>query len=98
LSFLSFQFCNVVQVWDVVDHAPEVNASVISPGRRASVDAASIDIYRGAHAVILMCDPCRRETLEYCEELLPTIPKNMAVLLLVPRVSLPSHGVEFLII
>jgi GTPase SAR1 family protein len=49
----------------------------------AQVDANSIDIYRGADAVILMVDPCRRQTLDYCERLLPDIPAHMAVLLLV---------------
>jgi hypothetical protein len=54
---------------------------------RTQVDANSIDIYRGADAVILMVDPCRRQTLDYCERLLPDIPAHMAVLLLVRMLS-----------
>ena len=83
-----------VEVWDVVDQGfddPSASSGLPSHpagallSRRASVDAASMDIYRGAHAVILVCDPCRRETLQYCEQLLPTIPPQMAVLLLVQK-------------
>eukprot|EP00936_MAST-01D_sp_MAST-1D-sp1_P000906 g906.t1 len=46
------------------------------------LDASTVDVYRDAHAVVVMLDPTRSETLEYAERTICDAPPNLPVLVL----------------
>ena len=62
--------------------SPVQPAAELSPDQ-LTLDAATIDVYRNTHGVILMFDITKAWTFDYAIKELKSIPKNMAVLLLV---------------
>ena len=46
-------------------------------------DAKTINVFRGAHAVVLMVDPQKKWTFDYAQRELPKIPSSISVLLVV---------------
>ena len=77
-----------VDVWDIVDRAPvfedqwklekdQSNRNKIGP-----LDASSIDIYRDSHAVIFMVNPFSRDSLDYVEGLIASIPAHIIILII----------------
>ncbi|RIB08986.1 P-loop containing nucleoside triphosphate hydrolase protein [Gigaspora rosea] len=61
---------------------PPPNSSLQSPDQ-LSLDAATIDVYRNTHGVILLFDITKNWTFDYAIKELKAIPRNMAILLLV---------------
>jgi hypothetical protein len=47
------------------------------------LDASTVDVYKGTHAVIVMMDPTKKWTYEYAQREIGNIPKDVDVLLLV---------------
>ncbi|KAI9596663.1 P-loop containing nucleoside triphosphate hydrolase protein [Syncephalis fuscata] len=81
---------NVIKVefWDVVDHGivtEEIHQDN-DPHRNMMssllLDAETVDVYRGANAVVLMYDVTREETLDYVKQHLPNIPHGIPILIL----------------
>ncbi len=48
----------------------------------SALDARSVNIYRGAHAVIMLVDPTKKWTFEYAQRELARMPRTVSVLLL----------------
>jgi hypothetical protein len=48
-----------------------------------AVDASTVDVYKGAHAVIFMVDPTRKWTLDYVEKKTGEVPKHLDVFICV---------------
>jgi GTPase SAR1 family protein len=83
-----------VEVWDVVDVAKQlkksdslkISAEVTSTEGQSTaleLDASTVDVMRGAHAVVMCYDPRKRWTWEYVERELPKIASlNVHVLVL----------------
>jgi hypothetical protein len=83
------------ELWDVVELAVTPTKKpasqelklAIAGAKRGSMtlgdlDAQNYDVYRGAHAVLLMYDPSKRWTFDMCKNLMGTIPLHLDVLLL----------------
>jgi len=51
-------------------------------GDGAKLDAEHIDVYKGAHAVVVLFDLSRRPTWDYVRTVLPDVPAKLPVLLL----------------
>ena len=50
-------------------------------GRAPTLDAAGVDVYRDAHAMVLLVDQRKRWTLEYAQRQLQEAPPALPVLL-----------------
>ncbi|CAG8725297.1 20657_t:CDS:2, partial [Dentiscutata erythropus] len=61
---------------------PQLSSSPLQSPDQLSLDAATIDVYRNTHGVILLFDITKNWTFDYAIKELRAIPKNMAVLLL----------------
>jgi hypothetical protein len=86
-----------VEVWDVVDKGKskakpgtlrinfedEVDMSNITDSKDLRLDAETIDVMKGAHAVIFMVDPTKKWTFDYVKREMPKIPSNVRVLIIV---------------
>ncbi|KAL1503792.1 hypothetical protein AB1Y20_012260 [Prymnesium parvum] len=78
-----------LEVWDVVDGAPReesksLKAAETPPRPRAASltrDAAGVDVYQSADAMVLLVDQRKRWTLEYAERRLRECPARLPVLL-----------------
>lgn len=62
-----------LEVWDVVDEATIPTGFETAETSHISkhclpVDARTVDVYKGCHAVIFMVDPTRKWTLEYAKK------------------------------
>jgi len=76
-----------LEIWDVVDKAiiptniVEDNNGIIKPSTVSKnllpADATTIDVYKGAHAVIFMVDPTRKWTLDYVKSNVSQIPDGI---------------------
>jgi len=92
-----------LEIWDVVDKAiVPSNISDLPPSSNPShspnlsknllpADASTIDVYKGAHAVIFLVDPTRKWTLDYAEKHLPKVPHHIDVALLFSKKDLSEH-------
>ncbi|RKP24851.1 hypothetical protein SYNPS1DRAFT_23103, partial [Syncephalis pseudoplumigaleata] len=76
-----------VEFWDVVDRgiAADTPASPSCHGVASTMllDAETVDVYRGASAVVLMFDVTREDTLDYVKQHLPEVPHGIPILVLV---------------
>ncbi|CAG8833594.1 4734_t:CDS:2, partial [Cetraspora pellucida] len=61
---------------------PPPRSSLLPPDQ-LTLDAATIDVYRNTHGVILLFDMTKNWTFDYAIKELKAVPKNIAVLLLV---------------
>ena len=75
-----------LEVWDVVDRAKGPASPSLalehhgSPGAAApAADAESVDVLRGAHAVVFLIDRRKRWTFEYVERALAQLPDALPV-------------------
>eukprot|EP00002_Diphylleia_rotans_P004080 TRINITY_DN12937_c0_g1_i1.p1 TRINITY_DN12937_c0_g1~~TRINITY_DN12937_c0_g1_i1.p1 ORF type:complete len:1015 (-),score=348.11 TRINITY_DN12937_c0_g1_i1:166-3210(-) len=52
-----------------------------SPGRYQlhALDANTVDVYKGCHAVLMVVDPTKKWTFEYAQEHIPLIPEDIEV-------------------
>ena len=77
-----------LEVWDVVDRAPKravsdnltlaAKASAASEGQHTfPLDATVVDVYRGAHACVVLVDPSKRWTFEYALRELEKVPLHI---------------------
>ena len=76
-----------LEIWDVVDKAiiptniVDDNNGIIKPSTVSKnslpADASTIDVYKGAHAVIFMVDPTRKWTLDYVKTNISKIPDGI---------------------
>ncbi|CAG8724768.1 31213_t:CDS:2, partial [Gigaspora margarita] len=62
---------------------PPPPSSPLQSPDQLSLDAATIDVYRNTHGVILLFDITKNWTFDYAIKELKAIPRNMAILLLV---------------
>ncbi|KAL1244350.1 Rab-like protein [Trichinella spiralis] len=85
-----------VDIWDVVDRSRKktrnvdnlkiTNDSIVEP----SLDASFIDVYQGAHGVVLMFDVTKPWTWDYVKTELPRIPSHIPVLVLANKLDVQS--------
>ncbi|KRY84627.1 Rab-like protein 6 [Trichinella pseudospiralis] len=87
-----------VDIWDVVDRSRKKTRNVdnlkltndsveiVEP----SLDASFIDVYQGAHGVVLMFDVTKPWTWDYVKTELPRIPSHIPVLVLANRLDVQS--------
>ena len=72
-----------------INFEEEVNVSAVSPNGAAGVnvrlDAETIDVMKGTHAVIFMVDPTKKWTFDYVRREMPKVPPNVWVLIVVCR-------------
>ncbi|GMT32540.1 hypothetical protein PFISCL1PPCAC_23837, partial [Pristionchus fissidentatus] len=92
-----------VDVWDVVDHSRKrkVQSNVLkltntkaSTGEEledAACDARFVDVYKGAHGVILIFDITKQWTWEYVQKEAIKVPTNLPVLILANRRDMGHH-------
>ena len=77
-----------LEVWDVVDRAPKravsENLTLAAKAQAASsgqhtfpLDATVVDVYRGAHACVVLVDPSKRWTFEYAMRELEKVPLHI---------------------
>ena len=77
-----------LEVWDVVDRAPKravsenltlaASAQSATPGQHTfPLDATVVDVYRGAHACVVLVDPSKRWTFEYAMRELQKVPLHI---------------------
>jgi GTPase SAR1 family protein len=95
-----------VEVWDVVDYGrsakkkKNANASLKMSNDQSvddmALDASSIDVYKGAHAVILVYDITKQWTWEYVEREINNVPFHIPVVVLV-RIHLLMIAVFLLV-
>ncbi|RKP10089.1 P-loop containing nucleoside triphosphate hydrolase protein [Thamnocephalis sphaerospora] len=78
-----------VEFWDVVDQGiravdlpKDDQTTPPDPASEMLLDAETVNVYRGANAVVLLFDVTREETFEYACRLLPDIPDGIPILLL----------------
>eukprot|EP00096_Caligus_rogercresseyi_P010425 TRINITY_DN3798_c0_g1_i1.p1 TRINITY_DN3798_c0_g1~~TRINITY_DN3798_c0_g1_i1.p1 ORF type:complete len:530 (+),score=201.36 TRINITY_DN3798_c0_g1_i1:55-1644(+) len=78
-----------VEVWDVVDRGkkrPALTglklASNDTPPPQPALDAEFVDVYKGAHGVVLLYDMTKSWTFDYVKRELPKIPMHLPVLIL----------------
>ncbi|KAI8051655.1 P-loop containing nucleoside triphosphate hydrolase protein [Syncephalis plumigaleata] len=76
-----------VEFWDVVDHGIATEQSNKSPlpddiTSTMLLDADTVDVYRGANAVVLMFDVTREESLDYVKNHLASVPHGIPILIL----------------
>lgn len=78
-----------VEVWDVVDRGKkrkkleslkmaDSNVQDLEP----ALDAEFVDVYKGAHGVIIMFDVTKSWTLDYVKKEAPKVPKHIPILIL----------------
>lgn len=84
-----------VDVWDIVDRCDsgsvgdlsshQVNRKEALKGSQVvlPLDAQNCDVYKNAHCVIFTINPMKKWTLSYVEKLLPEVPRDVDVLILV---------------
>ncbi|CAG8536957.1 3106_t:CDS:2, partial [Racocetra fulgida] len=70
---------------------PPPSRSSPLPPDQLTLDAATIDVYRNTHGVILLFDMTKNWTFDYAIKELKAIPKNIAVLLLVNRERISEY-------
>ncbi|KRY47455.1 Rab-like protein 6 [Trichinella britovi] len=87
-----------VDIWDVVDRSRKKTRNVdnlkitndsveiVEP----SLDASFIDVYQGAHGVVLMFDVTKPWTWDYVKTELPRIPSHIPVLVLANKLDVQS--------
>ncbi|ETO26402.1 Rab-like GTP-binding protein, partial [Reticulomyxa filosa] len=93
-----------LEIWDVVDNAmlPEFPdeleststssaAATASAQRCLPADASSVDVYKGANAVIFMVDPTQKWTLDYAKQHIPEVHESVDVLVLFIKKDLYNH-------
>ena len=72
-----------------INFEEEVNVSAVSPNGAAGgdlrLDAETIDVMKGTHAVIFMVDPTKKWTFDYVRREMPKVPPNVWVLIVVCR-------------
>eukprot|EP01084_Bolivina_argentea_P113355 202044_1 len=88
-----------LEIWDVVDKAiiptniaddPNgVTPSIVSKNLLPA-DASTIDVYKGAHAIIFMVDPTRKWTLDYVKNNISLIPQGIDCVILFGKKDLHS--------
>ncbi|XP_040567291.1 rab-like protein 6 isoform X1 [Lepeophtheirus salmonis] len=78
-----------VEVWDVVDRGKKrpvlqglkLTSSDI-PNPQPALDAEFVDVYKGAHGVVILYDMTKSWTFDYVKRELPKIPINLPILIL----------------
>lgn len=89
-----------LEIWDVVDKAivptniPDDNLSItpsIVSKNLMPADATTIDIYKGAHAVIFMVDPTRKWTFDYVQTNIEFIPDGIDCVILFNKKDVAKH-------
>lgn len=88
-----------VDVWDVVDQSRIKRKRVDGlktnnqayEFEEAALDAQFIDVYKGAHGVLLMFDVTKAWTWEYVQRELVQIPNHLPVLILANRIDMRHH-------
>jgi hypothetical protein len=90
-----------VEVWDVVDYGrsakkkKNANASLKMSNDQSvddmALDASSIDVYKGAHAVILVYDITKQWTWEYVEREINNVPFHIPVVVLGNYCDMQQH-------
>jgi len=89
-----------LEIWDVVDKAivptnlPDdgltLTPSIVSKNLMPA-DATTIDVYKGAHAVIFMVDPTRKWTFEYVKGHIGAIPEGIDCVILFNKKDVNKH-------
>ncbi|XP_076822386.1 rab-like protein 6 isoform X2 [Clavelina lepadiformis] len=88
-----------VDVWDVVDQGkPKKNKDTLILSHKEeedphTLDASFLDVYKGAHAVIMVFDITKKWTFQYIEKELPTVPAHIPVLILANHRDMGDHRV-----
>lgn len=90
-----------VEVWDVVDKGKSKksslsglkleNDSTESEKDSTVLDAAFVDVYKGAHGVLMIMDITKPWTFKYVERELPKVPPHIPVLVLANHRDMEEH-------
>ncbi|GMR31915.1 hypothetical protein PMAYCL1PPCAC_02110 [Pristionchus mayeri] len=92
-----------VDVWDVVDHSrkKKVQPNVLKLSNTVTTggdeyedavcDARFVDVYKGAHGVILIFDVTKQWTWEYVQKEALKVPTNLPILVLANRRDMGHH-------
>ncbi len=78
---------------DVYNVSRPPPAGAVGPGSHSvsARDGKTVNVLRGAHAVIFMVDPSKKWTVDYVQRELPKVPKTVSILFLV-RSPMEAHG------
>jgi hypothetical protein len=61
----------------------KIDTSLVpNPALEMLLDAETVDVYRGTHAMVLLIDVTREETFDYAKHILETMPDGLSVLIL----------------
>uniref|UniRef100_H2YS55 RAB, member RAS oncogene family-like 6b n=1 Tax=Ciona savignyi TaxID=51511 RepID=H2YS55_CIOSA len=89
-----------VDVWDVVDQGkPKKPKETLKLDHKddeddeLQLDASFLDVYKGAHAVIMVFDITKKWTFNYIERELPKVPPHIPVLILGNHRDMGDHRV-----
>ena len=87
-----------VEVWDVVDRGKKRKqldglkmADGELPDFEPALDAEFVDVYKGAHGVIIMFDVTKAWTFDYVKREAPKVPKHIPILVLANFIDKVSH-------
>lgn len=87
-----------VEVWDVVDRGKKRKAldglklaEANSNFEQPALDAEFVDVYKGAHGVILMFDVTKAWTFDYVKKEASQVPKHLPVLILANFIDKAHH-------
>ena len=88
-----------VEVWDVVDRGKKrkklegLKLTDNSGGidLEPALDAEFVDVYKGAHGVIMMFDVTKAWTFDYVKKAAPKVPKHIPVLILANFIDQAHH-------
>lgn len=91
-----------VEVWDVVDEgkpkekAPATSLKLhgvdVPDVGELTLDARFVNVYQGAHGVVMMLDITKKWTFQYVERELPKVPPGLPVLVLVSATFLAARS------